>query len=147
MLQVYAGGKSAVVNLIQASPYTAPCCEICQKKSPSCCNNTLHILILQFMTVRPLLFLFIAILERQPEKFHSLIRFLTSLTSLSLIVAMIALIRAYHILAPRGLLLRPTIKILFVKGIVLMLVIQQHVISSYQKTGMFGGSGPTLEET
>ena len=147
MLQLNACGPEGTIEQIQSSIHTRPCYGPCQKGCPKGCFWTIHILIYQFMTLRPLMFLFIAILEENPTKFESLIRLLTALCIISLIVAMLALLRAYHILADHAHRLNPTGKVLFVKGIVFILVIQEIIISSYQHTGIFQGHGQDLEKT
>mmetsp|Transcript_19574 Transcript_19574/g.20279 ORF Transcript_19574/g.20279 Transcript_19574/m.20279 type:complete len:347 (+) Transcript_19574:71-1111(+) len=147
MLQLNACGPEGTIAMIKSSEHTAPCYGSCQKGCPKQCYSIIHILLYQFMTLRPLMFLFIAILEKNPEKFDKLIRLLTALCIISLILAMLALLRIYHILADHAGRLKPTVKVLFVKGIVFMLVIQELVISSYQKTGIFQGKGEDLEQT
>jgi uncharacterized membrane protein YidH (DUF202 family) len=146
MLQLNAGGPDGVIQMIQTSEHTAPCYATCQQKCPKQCNSTIHYLLVQFMTLRPLMFFFIAILEENPHRWENLIRLLTILCIISLVAAMLALLRAYHVLSEHANRLRPTIKVLFVKGIVLVLVIQQLVIASYQKTGIFQTQGEDLEE-
>lgn len=146
MLQLNAGGPEGVIQMIQTSQQTAPCYATCQRQYPTQCHSVIHLLLVQFMTLRPLMFLFIAILEQNPEKWEPLIRLLTILCIISLIVAMLALLRAYYILSEHAIRLRPTIKVLFVKGIVFILVVQELIIASYQKTGIFQTEGETLEE-
>jgi uncharacterized membrane protein YidH (DUF202 family) len=147
MLQLNAGGPTGVIQMIQTSEHTSPCYATCQQKSPKQCNSVIHYLLVQFMTLRPLMFLFIAILEENPQKWEKLIRLLTILCIISLIAAMLALLRAYHVLSEHAVRLRPTIKVLFVKGIVFVLVVQELIIASYQKTGIFQTQGEDLEET
>jgi hypothetical protein len=146
MLQLNVGGPSGTIQMLQTSEHTAPCYATCQQKCPKQCNTVIHVLLLQFMTLRPLMFLFIAILEENPEKWDKLIRLLTALCIISLILAMLALLRAYHVLGEHALRLRPTVKVLFVKGIVFILVVQELIIASYQKTGIFQTSGEDLEQ-
>jgi hypothetical protein len=145
MLQLNVGGPSGTIQMIQTSEHTAPCYATCQQKCPRQCNSLIHFLLVQFMTLRPLMFLFIAILEEHPERWDKLIRLLTALCIISLILAMIALLRVYHVLGEHAMRLRPTVKVLFVKGIVFILVVQELIIASFQKTGIFQTHGEDLE--
>jgi hypothetical protein len=146
MLIVFVGGRGGAVPLIESSPHTEPCCKCCMHRHPTKCYSAMDLMILQFMTVRPLLFLGVAIVEVTSEN-HALIQLLSALGTISLIIGMLALLRGYHILAEHTEPLFPTKKVLFIKGIVLIMIIQNMVINSYQHTGLFQAGKESLHET
>lgn len=147
MLKFHIGNKQDVVAIIQESDYTGPCCTSCQKNTPNCCYKVVEGCLVQFFTLRPLLFLFLAILERSSYD-GPLLQLLTVSTVISLIVAMISLLRAYNYMIDRTVSLMPTQKVLFIKGIILIMVIQNLVVTSQQETGLFAkaSSGDMEEE-
>lgn len=145
MLIVYLGGKQRVVPLIKNSTHTQPCYQCCQQGHPVTCFYALDYLILQFMAIRPLFFLAVAIIEETTHNARA-VRVFTAAGSLSLIFGMLALLRAYHLLAEHTAPLFPTKKVLFIKGIVFVMIVQNLVVHSYQRTGLFQGDGKDLEE-
>lgn len=146
MLIVYVGGKGGAVPLIASSSHTEPCCKCCMHGYPTKCYSAMDLLILQFMIFRPLVFLGVAVVEVTSEN-HALIQLLSALGTISLIMGMIALLRGYHILAEHTEPLFPTKKVLFIKGIVAVMLIQNLVINSYQHTGLFQSGGESLHES
>lgn len=145
MLAYRVGNKAEIVELIEASDYTRPCCATCQKKTPKCCYSTIEILLIQFFTLRPFLFLLIAFIEHANHE-GPILKLLTILTVISLIIAMIGLLRAYNFMSQRTKTLLPAQKVLFIKAIILLMVIQNLVISSQQQTGVFAHGGHDQEE-
>lgn len=143
MLKFHVGSKEATVQYIEQSNYTQPCCYSCQKKSPHCCYGFIDIALTQFCTVRPALFLLAAIIGLKGES--SILAVLEILTIISLIVAMICLLRVYNFLIQHTTILAPTQKVLFIKGIIILLVIQNMLVASQQKTGIFD-NGEHMEE-
>ena len=146
MLIVFVGGKDRTILLIENSEHTQPCCKVCQQKHPVATFHTIDYSIYQFMTVRPILFVVVAVAEEVTPSLV-MVKVMTLMGSLSLIIGMIALIRAYHILAEHTAPLFPTKKVLFIKGIVLLVILQNVVVSSYQRTGLFQERGVNLEHT
>lgn len=136
MLSIYVGGKERVIDLIKESDYTQPCCYCCQKNHPRGCHTFVSLSLGQFAIVRPLLFLVAACLNEIVGE-NMLSKVLNFICVVSLIVAMICLIRIYHVLAPKTKSLSPATKVLFIKGIILLLVIQNLVVASIQHTGIF----------
>lgn len=136
MLKFFVGNRQEVVELIRTSTYTQPCCGPCQKRTPNCCYGAIELCLVQFFTLRPALFLFLAIIEQFVH--HSpVLQLIVFMTSASLIVAMIALLRSYNFMIERTKSLAPTKKVLFIKAIILILVIENLIVSSQQETGMF----------
>jgi hypothetical protein len=146
MLSFRVGNKADIVDLIQESDYTRPCCASCQKKSPRCCYSAIEILLIQFFTLRPFLFLMIAFIELGDDPSEQLLQLLTILTVVSLVVAMIGLLRSYNFMVEKTRALLPAQKVLFIKAIILLMVIQNLVISSQQETGIFAKHGHDQEE-
>lgn len=148
MLAFRIGSKEEVILLIEVSPYTQPCCQTCQQKTPKCCYNIIEIFLIQFFIFRPFLFLFIALIELSPshDEYNSILTFLSLLTTISLIFAMIALLRSYNFLSEHTKGLLPAQKVLFIKAIILLMVIQNLVITSQQETGLFAKNGHNQEE-
>jgi uncharacterized membrane protein YidH (DUF202 family) len=88
----------------------------------------------------------IAFIELAEDPNHQLLQLLTILTVISLVVAMIGLLRSYNFMVERTKALLPAQKVLFIKAIILLMVIQNLVISSQQETGVFAKSGHDQEE-
>lgn len=145
MLAFRVGSRSEVVELIQSSDYTRPCCASCQKKTPKCCYSVIEMLLIQFFTLRPFFFLLIALIEEAGHH-GPIVKILTISTTISLIVAMIGLLRAYNFMSQHTKALLPAQKVLFIKAIILLMVIQNLIVSSQQETGMFAKSGHDQEE-
>lgn len=115
MLKFHVGSKEKTVELIVSSDHTAPCCYSCQKNRPHCCYNVIDVCLIQFFTLRPMFFLVCAIAGISSS--HSpIIQLFEILTIISLIVAMISLLRIYHFLIHHAEILSPTKKVLFIKG-------------------------------
>jgi hypothetical protein len=146
MLQFHVGNREEVLNLIESSDYTKPCCSICQKKAPKCCHYVIEICLVQFFTLRPFCFLMAAILEHYFED-GPLVQLLTISTIISLVVAMICLLRSYNFMIHATKSLAPTQKVLFIKLIILLLVIQNLIISWQQETGLFSSNHESLEDS
>jgi hypothetical protein len=146
MLSYRVGNRNEIIKLIEASDYTRPCCATCQKKSPRCCYGTIELLLIQFFTLRPFLFLVIALIELAGHHGGPLLQLLSILTTISLIIAMVGLLRSYNFMVERTTALLPAQKVLFIKAIILLMVIQNLVISSQQETGVFAKGGHDQEE-
>lgn len=146
MLAFRVGSRTEVVELIKESDYTRPCCASCQKKTPNCCYSVIEMLLIQFFTLRPFLFLLIAFIEEAGHH-GPIIQVLSISTTISLIIAMIGLLRSYNFMSGHTKGLLPAQKVLFIKAIILLMVIQNLVVSSQQETGVFAkGHGNQEEE-
>jgi hypothetical protein len=146
MLAYRVGNRRDIIDLIQSSDYTRPCCATCQKNAPRCCYSTIELLLIQFFTLRPFLFLVIALVESGGHHGGPLLQLISIMTTISLIVAMVGLLRAYNFMVKRTTALLPAQKVLFIKAIILLMVIQNLVISSQQETGVFAKGGHDQEE-
>jgi glucan phosphoethanolaminetransferase (alkaline phosphatase superfamily) len=118
-----------------------PCFYGCQKNTPLRCFMVMRILLMQFFVLRPLLFLIIAVLE-ELHMMHKFVVFLGVMVLLSIIVAMITLIRAYHIFNKSMGHLMLAKKILFIKFVIFIVLIGNNVVHKYQNSGYFASGEP-----
>ncbi len=113
--------------------------ETCHKNNTECCKNTVTILLYQFFLIRPILVLLAAIGELNHDE--GMYKAFTALQIISLISAMIALLRAYHITieysAPEHYLTR---KVIFIKAIIIVFAIQNIIVNNN-----FGGNSGAIE--
>jgi hypothetical protein len=127
-------GKEHILKTIRDSEYTRPCCHYFQKVSTACCFKTMYFWLWQFFIIRPILVLTAGIIELKVGEVPAY-TILTVLAILSLVGAMVALIRIYQTLGGLVPHLYMERKILFVKLIILLLVIENRVL-----TGNFSGA-------
>ena len=142
MISQEVGSMEEMKRLIIDADVQAPCFHGCQKNTPEGCYKTMRVLLFQFMSVRPILFLIIALLEYK-ERPHKAIVIIAVLTIISIIVAMIALIRSYNIFVKAMSHMYPSNKILFVKLIIFLVILENNIVHKYQKSGPFD-SGETM---
>jgi hypothetical protein len=113
--------------------------DTCHKNNTECCKNTVTILLYQFFLIRPILVLIASIGELNHDE--GMYQAFTALQIISLISAMIALLRAYHITieysAPEHYLTR---KVIFIKAIIIVFAIQNIIVNNN-----FGGNSGTIE--
>lgn len=135
------GSLDEVKRCIMDADVAAPCFYGCQKNTPLGCFMTMRILLMQFFLLRPLLFLIIAILE-ELQILHHLVVFLGVMVLVSIIVAMITLIRSYNIFNKSMGHLRLAKKILFIKFVIFIVLIGNNVVHKYQNSGYFASGEP-----
>ena len=111
----------------------------CHKENTECCKNTVTILLYQFFLIRPILVLLAGIGEMHHNE--EMYKAFTALQIISLVSAMIALLRSYHITidycAPEFNLTR---KVIFIKGIIIIFAIQNIIVNNN-----FGGNDSSIE--
>jgi len=111
----------------------------CHKENTECCKSTVTMLLYQFFLIRPILVLLAGIGEiHHNEKMY---KAFTALQVISLISAMIALLRAYHITIEYcASEFNLTRKVIFIKGIIIIFAIQNIVVNNN-----FGGHDDSIE--
>lgn len=129
--------KKCIVN----ADVAAPCFYGCQKNTPLGCFLVMRIMLMQFFMLRPLMFLVIAVLE-ELRMMHEFVVFLGVMVLLSIIVAMITLIRAYNIFNKSMAHLKLAKKILFIKFVIFIVLIGNNVVHKYQNSGYFASGEP-----
>jgi len=126
-LTFYIGGKSRIIKLIQDSPHRWWCLPF-QSSHPGVFYDMLKILISQFLFLRPFLVLIAGIADMLTGRSPLFVAF-TALYIISLVAAMAALIISYHLFGEHTKPLLPLRKILFIKGYIVVLVVQNVVVN------------------
>lgn len=130
-------GKSTL-SIYKDTPHTSVF-DTCHKENTECCKNTVTILLYQFFLIRPILVLLAAIGEMHHDE--GMYQAFTTLQIISLLSAMVALLRSYHIAidycAAEFNLKR---KIIFIKGIIVVFAIQNIIVNNN-----FGGNDGGIE--
>lgn len=122
-----ATGRKQIIKILRASDYTKPCCYYFQKISTGCCFNCMWFCLFQFFAIRPIFELVAGIADMQHNK--SVYSIFTVLSIISITAAMIALIRIYQTLESLVTHLYIERKILFIKAIIIILVIQNQFLN------------------
>jgi hypothetical protein len=141
MISHEVGSIEEMKRLITEADVQAPCFHGCQKNTPEGCYKTMRILLFQFMSFRPICFLIIALLEYK-ERPHRSVVIIAVLTIISIVVAMIALIRSYNIFVKAMSHMYLSNKILFVKLIIFLVIVENNIVHKYQKSGAFEDGEP-----
>lgn len=141
MVSFYVGDKTKILTTIQNYSTSRKhydildfiCCWInmVQHRAPKLFSSILHTCFFQFVTIRPILVLLAGIFEiKTGSRRNSITVIFIALYVISLIVAMFALLRYYHILETIDISeVRPISKALFIKFIILLIVIQNIVVN------------------
>lgn len=131
LLVMYCGGKERVMMLMRETE--AGGCQSCTRDTPDCCYETINLLLLQFVVVRPILNLLYALTEMNGKENVTL----RTLMTISLVIAMIGLLRIYKILRPHTQAMDATSKVLVIKALILLLVLQDLAVQSLYSAGVF----------
>lgn len=130
LIVMYCGGKERVYDLIKNSQHTQPCWASCQQNTPKQCFQTINVLLLQFIFVRPIFVLLHGVVPN-----HNLGSLFRLLSVVSLVIGMLGLLRIYHILAEHAKKMEATAKIVFIKILIVFLAIEDLAINAIFESG------------
>lgn len=145
MIAHEVGSMNEMRQLISDSRSAIPCANAMQSRKPQTCFTAMRFSLAQFFMIRPFCFLAIAIIEEtaaESEKAHSIALIFGIIAITSIVVAMVALIRSYNIFVKPMSHLFPSRKILFVKIIIALVIIENNVVNRYQNVGVFATGDP-----
>jgi hypothetical protein len=126
MIVLSAESHDQIIKTLKDSDYTQPCCYSCQKDCTGCCYSTMYLALWQFFIIRPIFVLIDGIAELKGVT--RIFEIFTILAIICLIIAMASLIRMYQTIGSIGAHLHSERKILFVKGIILLMIIQTQIL-------------------
>ena len=151
MLSISAGGDAETVTAIAnygtghvdlatvICCWAYPCINHIQSKYPLALLKIIKWSIFQFFAVRPIFVLIAGIFEqRTGSRFNHITLIFIALYIASLILALASLLRFYHFTQAITVGLKPVLKIVFVKGIIAVIIIQNIVVAQAFTDGYVG---------
>lgn len=132
MLVIFVGNTESITNEISNKSIDVNAFSFCQKNSPRKCFRMIQLQMVQFFTLRPILVLIAGLAEMLNWPRQVYLGF-TVLYVIALFTAMIALINFYRSIKELTAPLNPLRKFLFVKGYILLIVIQNIIINQVSK--------------